>query len=287
MKALKRLSVVALCALMFAGVMTGCGESAPKKDIGLQVYSLRGNMKEDVAGTLKAIADMGYKNLELASYSNGKFYGMEPAEFRKLVEGLGMKITSSHLSKSLNKEDYAGTMAWWNEAIEAHNELGVPYMVLPSPPIALETATTADLDDMIAYLEDIGVNCNAVGIRFGYHNHKKEFLTVNDTVIYDYLVQKSDPTRVFFELDVYWAQEGGANPVELINKYADRIPLLHIKDDKEIGASGKMDFKSIFDAAYANGNLQGYFVEQEAYSGDPLESVKQSFDFLNNADYVK
>lgn len=289
MKTLKHLGIVVLCTIMFAGVLAGCKEqTTPKKDIGLQVYSLRDGMKADPVATLKAIADMGYKNLELAGYSNGKFYNMEPADFRKLVEDLGMKITSSHLGKSLDKEKYAETMAWWGQAIEAHNALGVSYMIQPSPPIRLEDATTADLDAMIAYLEDVGVNCNSAGIRFGYHNHKKEFLTINDTVIYDYLIQNSDPTRVCYELDVYWAQEGGANPVELINKYADRIPLLHIKDDKEIGASGKMDFKTIYDAAYANGNLKGYFVEQEAYTGDDqLASVKQSFDYLNTAEYVK
>lgn len=292
MKKIKLLVSVALCATLVAGMLTGCGE--PKKQekvIGIQLYSARDAMRDDVPGTLKAIADIGYKEVELASYGDGKFYNMEPAAFKQEVEAVGMKIISSHIGRGLSRDadKYAEDMAWWNTAIAAHNAAGIQYMVMPSPPIRLNDETTVeDLKAMCDYLNDIGVNCNSAGIRFGYHNHSGEFKALQDgTIPFEYLVANTDPTRVFFQLDVYWAQRGGFDPAELIKKYPDRIQVLHIKDEKEIGASGTMDFKAIYEAAYATGKVKAYIVEQEDYSGPVMESLKASFDYLNNAEFVK
>lgn len=285
MKKTRLLLGMLACATVISGLFASCGEQKKNdKIIGLQLYSVRDAMNEDPMGTLKGVAEIGYKELEMANYGNGKFYGMSPADFRKAVEDLGMKVTSSHVGYGLNKDDMEGTMAWWDTTINAHNAVGATYMVMPSPPVKLET--TADLKDMADYLNAIGAKAKNAGLRFGYHNHHQEFAAINDTVIYEYLVENTDSANVFFELDVYWAQKGGYDPVELMKKYPDRIKLLHIKDDKEIGASGTMDFKAIYDQAYING-VEGFVVEQEAYSFPVMESVKQSFDYLNNAEFVK
>ena len=100
------------------------------------------------------------------------------------------------------------------------------------------------------------------------------------------MVANTDPTNVMFELDVYWAQKGGVNPVDYIRKYAGRIPLLHIKDEQAIGESGTMDFKSIFDAAYDSG-LESYFVEVERYGRTPEKDVAASYNFIAAAPYLK
>jgi sugar phosphate isomerase/epimerase len=89
-----------------------------------------------------------------------------------------------------------------------------------------------------------------------------------------------------FENDVFWTQEGGADPVEYLKKYPKRIKLLHIKDETVIGKSGKLDFKAIFEQFYANGG-KDWYVEVERYDGTPQEDVQQSYEFLAKAAYVK
>ncbi len=292
---LNRRTFLKTSGLLLAGtavggqLLTSC-TSAPKvtKTIGLQLYSLRGDVKDrGIAETLKSVAEMGYKTVEAAGYSEGKFYGMAPAEFKALVEANGLKCTSSHVGKGYDPEKLPEIMEWWNQCIAAHNELGVKYVVMPSPPIKLQDATEEQLIAMRDYLEDVGVNFNTVGIRFGYHNHKTEFLPFGDATIMDWLLANSDPTRFTMELDVYWIAQAGLDPVAFIDKWADRIELLHIKDEKEIGASGQIDFKAIFEKAYEKGKMQAFFIEQEAYSFPELESVKKSFDYINEAEYVK
>jgi sugar phosphate isomerase/epimerase len=137
------------------------------------------------------------------------------------------------------------------------------------------------------YFNEVGAKCNAKGIRFGYHNHSRELSTQLDgQTVYDFMLNNTDPSKVMFQMDLYWAVEGGADPVAYFNKYPGRFELWHIKDAKEIGASGKMDFQRIWASAEKSGMQYG-IVEVEQYSYDTFTSVKKSLDFLNNADYVK
>ena len=136
------------------------------------------------------------------------------------------------------------------------------------------------------YFNTVGYKTAAASIAFGYHNHDFEFRKIDDQVIYDYMLKNVSPNHVFFEADVYWIMKGGYNPVDYMKNYADQIKVLHIKDEKEIGASGEMDFQSIFEQAKAN-NIKDWYVEVERYTNNnPEESVQQSFDFLNKAPYV-
>jgi sugar phosphate isomerase/epimerase len=100
------------------------------------------------------------------------------------------------------------------------------------------------------------------------------------------MLENTDPKKVCFEMDVYWVMKGGCSPVEYMDKYPNRFPLLHIKDEKEIGESGQLDFKAIFEKGYAIG-IKDYFVEVERYNFDPVVSVQKSYDFLAAASYVK
>ena len=106
-------------------------------------------------------------------------------------------------------------------------------------------------------------------------------------MIYDFLLDNVSPNHVFFQMDVYWVKEGGADPVAYLKSRPSQFKTIHIKDDMEIGASGKIDFKPIFDQMYAN-NVRDWYVEVEQYTNnDPVASCKESFDFLNKANYVK
>ena len=128
------------------------------------------------------------------------------------------------------------------------------------------------------YFYQIGLAAAGAGIKFGYHNHDYEFKQIEGQTIYDLMLENSSPDHVMFEMDVYWVMRGGQNPVDYLKKYPNRFPILHIKDEKAIGASGTMDFKSIFDQAYANG-VKDWYVEVERYDA-PQEDVQKSFDFL-------
>jgi sugar phosphate isomerase/epimerase len=121
---------------------------------------------------------------------------------------------------------------------------------------------------------------------FGFHNHAREFEQIEGKIMLDYMIENTDEKLVFYELDVYWAQKGGQDPVDYLNKYPKRFPVLHIKDEEEIGASGTMDFKDIFETAYAHG-MKDFFVEVERYNYEPLESVMKSFEYLNSSSFVK
>lgn len=283
---LKQASILLAGGLVAPQILSSCN-GASSKNIGLQLYSLRDMVKDaGIEEVLKTAAKMGYTNLETASYDNGKIYGLAPAEFKKMVNDLGMKCTSAHLGQAFTKEKEAEVMSWWDRAIEAHNELGVKYMVQPWMPVNKET-TLDDLKMYCDYFNTVGYKTAAASIAFGYHNHNFEFREIDGQLIYDFLLDNVSKNHVMFELDVYWCKEGGKDPVAYIKDRADQIKLIHIKDDKEIGASGKIDFKPIFDQMYAN-NIRDWYVEVEQYTNnDPVESVKQSYDFLAKAAYVK
>ena len=104
--------------------------------------------------------------------------------------------------------------------------------------------------------------------------------------VYDLMLENTSPDHVTFQLDVFWIKKGGYDPVEYMRKYANRIKVLHIKDEKAIGVHNSVDFKAVFDQAYANG-IKDWYVEVERYDGTPQEDVKKSADFLLGSDFVK
>ena len=283
---LKHASLLVAGGLVAPQLLSSCS-SAPAKNIGLQLYSLRDLVKESgIQVVLETVAKMGYTNLETAGYDNGKIYGLAPAEFKKMVTDLGMKCTSAHLGQAFTKEKEAEVMAWWDQAIEAHNELGVKYMVQPFMPVNDQT-TLDDLKMYCDYFNTVGYKTASASIAFGYHNHDFEFRKIGDQLIYDFMLNTVSKNHVFFELDVYWCMVGGYEPAKYLKDYAGQFKAVHIKDEKEIGTSGKMDFKPIFDQMNAN-NIKDWYVEVEQYTNnDPVASVQQSFDFLNKAEYVK
>ena len=295
----KQASMLVAGGVLGGSILSSCGgggskgsaSTAAKKHIGLQLYSLREDINDiGIVKVLEAVAKMGYVNLETANYNGttGQFYNMDPAEFKKIVDDLGMRATSSHLSRNLsNNRDE--DMNWWNKAVDAHASAGMKYMVMPASPLESEEVpvTMDDVKRYCEYFNSIGLITAGVSIAFGYHNHDGEFNNKIDGVpVYDLMIENTSPNHVLFQNDVYWTKFGGCDPLEYLKKYPNRIKLLHIKDEKAIGASGNIDFKPIFDQAYANG-VKDWYVEVEDYIGTPQEDVKQSYDFLNAADYVK
>ncbi len=293
---LKRASLMLAGGMTVPHLLTSCGggtssssaaATTTSKNIGLQLYSLRDMVKDDgIQKTLEVVAKMGYKNLETADYSNGKVYGMDPVELKKIANDLGMKFTSAHVSQAFSKDKENEIMAWWDQAIETHNQLGCKYMVQPWMPVT-DATTLDDIKMYCDYFTSVGYKTAAASIAFGYHNHDFEFQTRDGQLIYDFMLDNVSKQHVFFQMDVYWVMMGGQDPVKYLKERPSQFKTIHIKDEKEIGASGKMNFEPIFDQMYAN-NVRDWYVEVEQYTNnDPEASVKQSFDFLNNAPYVK
>lgn len=275
----------------------------PKKSIGLQLYSLGRELTEDVPNGLRKVAEIGYATAEAAGYRERKLYNYEMTEFRKLAEDSGLKITGSHVNPPVRKytKDNAGEIGdFWKATVEDHVKLGVTSLVQPGMP------TIESHDDAAMVCEvfnKAGEIAKAAGIKWGYHNHSGEFRRVVKEedknkqknqwapvgdVVYDLLLEGTDPKLVFFEMDVYWTVMGQNDPLEYFEKYAGRFPILHIKDRSILGKSGMMNFENIFNKAYEIG-LDEFYVELENIRENitQFEGVKQCFDYLNNAPFVK
>jgi sugar phosphate isomerase/epimerase len=266
----------------------------PKKNIGLQLYSLRdciGGENDGIDSIITAVGEIGYKYVEAASYwdGDGSIYGLQPADFKAKCEAAGIEPLSCHIMGPGDLSEAPETIwAWWDKAIAVHKAAGMKYIVKPSMP---QPKTVEELQQWCDYYNQVGEKCNAAGLKFGYHNHSAEFTTIlangADSISwYDYMVQHTDPAKVFFQLDVYWCQKGGRLATEAFKQYPGRFELLHIKDEKELGASGYMDFKPIYDAVGEAGTKY-MIVEVERYDFPPVESVRKSFEYLNSADFVK
>ncbi len=287
-------SILSLAVLAMVAIPS-CApkEAAPvKKDMCVQMYSARSILNHDnYADILKEIAAMGYTAVEAASYDgdNGLIYGDTPEVFKQKVEAAGMKVLSAHVSRGLSREeldsgDLTAALAWWDKCIEVHKKAGMEYIVTPW--MGLQE-TLKDLQVYCDYLNEVGRRCKAAGIKYGYHNHAYEFEKVEDQVMYDYMLQHTDPELVFFQMDVYWAVIGKASPVDYFKRYPGRFKMLHIKDEWEVGQSGMVGFDAIFKNAELAG-LENFVVEIERYSYEDIrKSFVESADYLLNAPFVK
>lgn len=263
----------------------------PKKDICIQLYSVRDLLKDEskLEEVLKQLAEMGYTSVEAANYNDGKFYGKTPQEFKQMVEATGMTVLSSHITRQLtDKElasgDFTEALKWWDQCIADHKAAGMKYIVTPWLSVP---KTLKDLQTYCDYFNEIGKRCQEAGLQYGYHNHNHEFQKVEDKeVMYDYMLEHTNPAYVFFQMDVYWVVRGQNSPVDYFNKYPGRFKMLHIKDHREIGQSGMVGYDAIFGNAETAG-VQDIVAEIEQYSCPVLESVKQSLDYLRKAPFVK
>ena len=249
-------------------------EATAAKNIGLQIYSLGDELYKDVPGGMKKLKKMGYQTIELAGYGKGKIRDIE-----------------------YTKENLNTIKEFWKKTADDHAKLGVKYLVQPGQP---STRNVEETKFVCEVFNEAGKIVKAAGIPFGYHNHDMEFAKVvsggtemkfgrhnKGEKVYDIFLANTDPSLVFFEMDVYWAVMGQQDPVEYIKKYADRIKVLHIKDRYVLGDSGMMNFEQIFKHFYANGH-KDYFVEMEGTgSGHQFEGVKKSADYLLKSSFVK
>lgn len=261
-----------------------CNRSSESKNIGLQLVSVRDAMEADPVGTIEKIGMMGYSFIETFVYNDGKFYGMEGQEFRDLVEKNGLKFKGSMTFQSLpDSVSWEATMDWWDKCISDHKSVGVEYITTTN--LSGKSLTMDELKLYCRYFNVVGKKCKDAGIQFAYHNHTEEFLKVDGVVAYDYVIENTDPELVAFQADVYWMRIAGVEPTDYFNKYPGRYISWHVKDDTELGTSGKVDFAKYYELSEIAG-LKYNVVEVEKYNFDTLVSVEMAIKYLNEAKYV-
>ena len=278
---------------------------AGKKVIGLQIYSLLKELTENVPEGMKKIKEIGYSTIELAGYNNRKMGQYEVSEYRKIVEDAGLKITSAHVNppeRKYTSENTAKISDWWKQTVEDHVKLGVGRLIQPGMP-TIENHEDVKLvcevfnncgRDCKSSRDEMGIPQPQYGVqtdsktRRDASNRPGAILRPVGDIVYDLMVEGTDPSLVFFEMDVYWTVMGQMDPLDYFEKYPTRIQVLHIKDRSVLGQSGMMNFENIFKKAYSIG-INEFYVEIEKIKANmtQFEGVKGCFDYLNNAPFVK
>lgn len=245
---------------------------------GVQLYTFRDEMMKDALGTLKRIADLGIKQIETARSNKGHYYGYKPHEMKRICSDLGMELSSGHIA--LDK-DYDKTL---EEAVLSGQE----YVICSSMPT--RGHTIGNYKSVAEAFNKAGEKAKNVGLKFGYHNHASQFKTVEGQVLYDVLMDNTEPDLVHMELDLGWVIMAGKDPIDYFKKYPGRFPLWHLKDmslskkhSVEFGKGG-LDIQAMFNHRKASG-LKHYYIEQEEYTLNPFDSMKHNMNFLNKVYY--
>jgi sugar phosphate isomerase/epimerase len=277
---IKAASVLSLGSILLSNCAWG-----KEKGVGLQLYTIRDDINEDLVAALKQVADIGYTNLEEAGYNEGKFYGIAPTKFKEMISDMNMRLIACHTPMS-------GIRQGWEKRLEDSIKAGCKYIVVSSLPGSERKA----LDNYKKAAEEFnkaGEISKKYGLQLAYHNHAFEFEELDGQIPYEVMLNETDQKLVTFELDLYWSVKAGFEPVDLIQRYPGRFELWHVKDMDntqeryftEVG-SGIIDFKSIFNQKKRSG-MKYYFVEQDICRNlKPMEAIAKSYQYLSKQRYV-
>ncbi len=290
-KFIQNASIAILGASVRPSTLWSNNYKASKKNIiGVQLYSVREDMYKKPLETLTALSKMGFEYVEHANYVNRKFYGWTASEFKKVLNDLGLKMLSGHTVMNANhwdnsKKEFTDA---WKRTVEDAAIVGQEYVISPSIDNKLRS-TYDGLMLQIDVFNQSGELCKTQGMKFGYHNHDFEFKEkLNGILMYDLILQKTDPNLVIHQLDFGNMYGAGGRGAEWIEKYPGRFQSLHVKDEikaekgemndgyeSTILGDGVVDPKAISLLAKKIGGAHHYIIEQESYQGKPpLECVK-------------
>jgi len=297
-----RNSAFGLGALAFASpALQSLAAVKYKKLVGIQLYSVREDMKKDPQGTLNALAEMGYKYVEHANYINRKFYGWEAKEFKKRLDDLGMKMPSGHTVMGKAHWDDAKNdfTDLWKYTVEDAAIMGQELVISPS----IDMGIRKDKNLLLKYMDIFnksGELCQKSGMRFGYHNHDFEFSEKLDgELLYDIMLNNTDPSLVAQQLDIGNMINGGGVPSEVMKKFPGRFVSMHVKDEVPAAAghekfestilgkgSGQIDVQALVKLGDKEGGTKHFIIEQEAYQGlQPLACMKENIAIMRGWGY--
>ena len=253
---------------------------APKrklKKVGLQLYTVRDLMKADLPGTLRKVARIGYKEVEFAGY-----FGRSPAQIRALLKQNGLTSPSSHIGLDILEKD--SVKAFADAKAIGHQWATVPW--IPEE----RRKTVDDWNRIIDLLNRLGPQAKAAGLRLAYHNHDFEIRPVNGVRPLDMMLDKTDPSLVDFEMDLYWVVFGGGDPMDFFNRHPKRFAMVHVKDSAgppdnkmvDVG-KGTIDFPRIF-AQSDKAGIKHYFVEHDQ-PADAIATIRNSYKYLHALRY--
>jgi sugar phosphate isomerase/epimerase len=293
---------LSLAGTMFLSNNIFANKNAVTTTLGIQLYSIRDDMKKDPLGTLKQLAAMGYKNVEHANYVDRKFYGYTATEFKKVLNDLGLKMPSGHTVMSDKHWDKATkdfTDAW-KQTVEDAATAGQKYVISPW----LDESLRKDYDGLVSFLDVFnksGELCKKSGMKFGYHNHDFEFkYSLKDKKIYDIILEHTDPTLVIQQIDIGNMYGAGGRALEILKKHPGRFESMHVKDEIKAKGKGEMNddyestilgkgilpVKEIADLFRKLGGTTEFIIEQESYQGKtPLECSKEDLKIMKGWGY--
>ncbi len=266
------LTTAGLCAVN--PLVSIAGEGGSKlKNFGF-ISGIAGDaMKADWKGTLDKAAAFGFTEIE-----GGSSYASSPKEFVNYCKKIGIKPIAGGIDFKAKDDEL-------NKSLDQINELGEKYAVVYWPWYVGGPFTLKDCKKSVEMLNELGPKVKAKGLQLLWHNHDKEFTTMEEGLPFDYLMQNTDPKTVNCEMDIYWVKKGGGDPLEMLKKYNGRIKILHVKDmapdeDFICPGSGIIDFKPIFEEAQKQG-IKHYIVERDN-EPDGIGCLESSGEFLKN-----
>lgn len=244
---------------------------AAKIPIGLQLYSVRKDCEKDLPGVLKAVAKMGYQGVEFAGY-----YGRKAEELRKLLDENGLRCCGTHIGLNTLLGDEL------KKTVEFNRTLGNPYLVVSY--MGEDRMGTAEKAQATAKLfAELAEKVKPDKMRVGYHAHGGDFKKLGDRTAWDIFFAAAGPA-VIMQLDIGNCIGGGGDPYEVLRKFPGRSATIHLKEHGgKPGApvgEGEVKWDEVFRLCEAPGGTEWYIVEQEAYEGDPLDSVKKCIENL-------
>ncbi|HVO59788.1 MAG TPA: sugar phosphate isomerase/epimerase [Terriglobales bacterium] len=242
--------------------------------IAVQLYTVRGPMKKDFEGTLAKVASIGYREVEFAGLFNHT-----PQQVKSILDRDGLAAISSHVDYNVLETD-------WDKTLEGAKTMGQSFIGCPW--IDEKMRTPDGIKKVVDTFNRAGEKSKNMGIQFAFHNHDYEFKTVGDKLLYDTLLDQTDPNFVKMEMDLFWIIVAGKDPVDYFNRYPGRFPLVHVKDRTKDGkmtevGSGAIDWKRIF-AESDKAGIQHYIVEHDEPKA-PLASIKSSYTYLESLRY--
>ena len=248
-------------------------------NFGIQLYTLRDVIPGDPKGTLQQVAGFGFTQIEGYEHNEqGIYWNMPHTDFKKYLDGIGLRMVSSHCDIYNDFEKKVGQAA----------EVGLDYLICPwvGPQKSMD-----DWKKVTDKFNECGEICKNGGIRFAYHNHAYSFKPFTGMIPHDFIMDNTDPELVDHEMDIYWVVTGGADPAEYLTKYSNRFRLCHVKDrmksatpeDREASCNlgtGSIDYPKILKVAADNG-MKYFIMEQERYDGStPLKSAEVGANYL-------
>jgi sugar phosphate isomerase/epimerase len=252
-----------------------------KSVVAAQLYTVRDFTKTevDIRKTFERVRKIGYKAVQISAL--GK---IEPSDLRKIADKNELQIIASHISYDLITTDVG-------KVIEDHNLLGCRHVAIGGLPTEFRNQ-----DGFYRFAVEASEAVKPIidaGLTFSYHNHSFELEKFGQRTGLDILVEESDPDYFSFEIDTYWIQHGGANPVSFLKRLKDRMYIVHLKDMSMEGSKqlfsevgeGNLEWDPILSAC-RNANVEWYIVEQDVCSGDPFDSLEISLKNLNRMGLV-